>query len=56
MLNYLHEFGQSLSVKATDSESKSVGASESSLQELTSFIVEDDSYIFNGFREWNRDV
>lgn len=39
-----------------DSELKSVGALESSLQERTSFIVEDDSYIFNGFREWNRDI
>ena len=43
MLNYLRKFGQSLSVEAPDSESKTVGASESSLQELTSFIVEDDS-------------
>lgn len=43
MLNYLHKFGQGSSVKAPDSESKSVGASESSLQELTSFLVEDDN-------------
>lgn len=57
MLNYLCK----LFCQTPDSELKSVGAPESSLQEWTSFIVENDSYIFvhtffNGFREWNRDI
>lgn len=55
MLDSLHKFVQSLSVTAPDTESKPVRAHGSSLQELTLFMV-DDSYIFNGFREQNRDV
>lgn len=56
ILNYLHESGQSLSVKAAGSESKSGGATERSLQGVTSFTADDDGYICNGFRERTRDV
>lgn len=56
MLNYLCKFGQSFSVRLLILSESLWELLKVHYRSETSFIVEDDSYIFNGFREWDRDI